>query len=342
MELRILHCSTEVKIGVVVEFTETILLLWAHVVHWTGWERHCLASIPCESLIDLGLEVTVNVMPRLLNRIVSVGTDSDGRRYVRIEPDIRHAELVLRNLGLEGSKAKPLTTPGFKVDEKELALREKEVPLDSQGATRYRSCVMRLSYLALDRADLGEPVKCLARSMAKPTPGSLRDLKKVARYLVGTKHMALHLWRQTFPKCISTYVDSDFAGCRSTRQSTTGMVQMIGGRAVKHTSNLQGGTGLNVSDSEYYGLTHGAAHGLGLRSYMADLGFEMSLEILSDSSAAKAFASRRGFGRQRHVQIRYLWLQERVAAGHLSIQKIKTTHNIADILTHKGSKQRNI
>ena len=81
----------------------------------------------------------------------------------------------------------PSTTPWFKVDEKDLALREKEVPLDSQGATRYRSCVMRLSYLALDRADLGEPVKCLARSMAKPTPGSLRDLKKVARYLLGTK-----------------------------------------------------------------------------------------------------------------------------------------------------------
>ena len=60
---------------------------------------------------------------KLLNRIVSVGTDSDGRRYVRIEPDIRHAELVLRNLGLEGSKAKP---PGFKADEKEIALREKE------------------------------------------------------------------------------------------------------------------------------------------------------------------------------------------------------------------------
>ena len=103
--------------------------------------------------------------------------------------------------------------------------------------------------------------------MAKPTPGSLRDLKKVARYLVGTKHLALDLWRQTFPKCISTYVDSDFAGCRSTRRSSTGMVQMAGGHAVKHTSNLQGGTGSNVSECEYYGLTHGAAHGLGLGSY---------------------------------------------------------------------------
>ena len=57
------------------------------------------------------------------------------------------------------------------------------------------------------------------------------------------------------------------------------MVQMIGGHAVKHTSNLQGATGLNVSECEYYALTRGAAHGLGLWSYMEDLGFEMSLKI---------------------------------------------------------------
>ena len=118
---------------------------------------------------------------------------------------------------------------------------------------------MRLSYFSQVRADLGEPVKCLARSMAKPTPGSLRELKKVARYLLGTKHMALHLFRQNFPSSISTHVDSDFAGCRSTRKSTTGMVQMVGEHAVKHSSNLQGATGLNVSE-------HGAAHGLGLEA----------------------------------------------------------------------------
>ena len=113
---------------------------------------------------------------------------------------------------------------------------------------------MGLTFFSQDRADLAEPVKSLARSMAKPTPGSLRDLKKVARYLLGTKHMAQHLFRQTFPSSISTYVDIDFAGCRRTRRSTTGMVQMVGEHAVKHTSNLQGATRLNVSEREYYAL----------------------------------------------------------------------------------------
>ena len=41
---------------------------------------------------------------QLLNRVVSVGTDSDGRRYVRIELDIRHAELVLRDFVWTGGQ----------------------------------------------------------------------------------------------------------------------------------------------------------------------------------------------------------------------------------------------
>ena len=58
------------------------------------------AVVGSRRALDLGLEVTVE----LLNRVVSVGTDSDGRRYVRVEPYIRHAELVLRNLGLESRR----------------------------------------------------------------------------------------------------------------------------------------------------------------------------------------------------------------------------------------------
>ena len=105
----------------------------------------------------------------LLNRIVTVRTSSDGGKYVRIEPDIRHAELVLRDLGLAGSKVKPLTPPGFKLDQREVALRELEVPLEATGASMFRCCVMRIAVFSQDQADLGELVKCFARSMAKPT-----------------------------------------------------------------------------------------------------------------------------------------------------------------------------
>ena len=60
---------------------------------------------------------------------------------------------------------------------------------------------MRLLYFALDRADLGEP-EMFSQANGKANTRKSKDLKKVARYFLGTKHMALHLWRQTFPKCI--------------------------------------------------------------------------------------------------------------------------------------------
>ena len=43
---------------------------------------------------------------------MSVGTDSDDKRYVKIESDIKNVEFVLRILGLEGSNAKLLKHQG--------------------------------------------------------------------------------------------------------------------------------------------------------------------------------------------------------------------------------------
>ena len=76
------------------EFTETSFLWWAHVVHWTGWKKTFSGWYSMRESHRLGFGSHCESHAELLNRIVSVGTDSDGRRFVRIEPDIRHAELV--------------------------------------------------------------------------------------------------------------------------------------------------------------------------------------------------------------------------------------------------------
>ena len=108
---------------------------------------------------------------------------------------------------------------------------------------------------------------------------------------------------------------------------------MVGNHTLKATSTLQSSVGLNVSECEYYALVHGAAHGLGLQAYYEDLGISIGLNVLSDSSSARALGSRRGLGKQRHVQTRFLWLQERIALEHLKVTKVGTAHNPSDILT---------
>ena len=256
-----------------------------------------------------------------------------------IEPDLRHVQLVLQDLGLNNENTKALTTPTIKIDEAEVERRRHEQPLDKGTTTIYRSCVMRLSFLSQDRADLAEPVKTLARQMAKPTQGAMHDLKRVARYLRHRPSVGLVFKEQKLPKFLDIYVDSDFAACKRTRRSTTGMVVRIGGSTIKASSNMQASVGLNVSECEYYALVHGAAHALGLQAYLKDLGFNFDVRIFSDSSSAKALSNRRGLGKQRHVQTRYLWLQERVALKHLEIKKVATKDNLSDILTKSCNRE---
>ena len=192
---------------------------------------------------------------------------------------------------------------------------------------------MRASFVSQDRADLGEAVKSLAQGMAAPTEANLLDLKKLARYLVGRPYVALRYYQQSRPRVLKLKVDSDHAADKKTRRSTTGCVALFGEHVVKTTSNLQSAIGLNVSESEYYALCHGGAHGLGLQAFLNDLGVKVEVEVQSDSSSARSFASRQGLGKQRHVQTRYLWLQERVALKHLSVKKIRGEDNDSDVLT---------
>ena len=55
--------------------------------------------------------------------------------------------------------------------------------------------------------------------------------------------------------------------------------------------------------------------------------------IGSDSSAAKSLGSRRGTGRIRHLETRWLWLQLEVAKGNIKLEKVAGEDNPADLLT---------
>ena len=73
--------------------------------------------------------------------------------------------------------------------------------------------------------------------------------------------------------------------------------------------------------------------GLGVQAMLRDLGFHLSLEVLTDASAAQGIASRRGLGKTRHIQVHYLWVQERVGNGDIILKKVWGGENQADLLT---------
>eukprot|EP00973_Karenia_brevis_P025504 3520115-Karenia_brevis.AAC.1 len=70
------------------------------------------------------------------------------------------------------------------------------------------------------------------------------------------------------------YSDSDHAGCKRTRRSTSGTVVMFGMHCIKCSSGLQSTVSLSVGESEYYAGVKGAAVGLQLQGLLADWGVE--------------------------------------------------------------------
>ena len=136
---------------------------------------------------------------------------------------------------------------------------------------------------------------------------------------------------------VDVFSDTDWAGCKATRKSTSGGVACVGCGVVKSWSKTQGSIALSVGEAEYYALVKGAAEAIGMRSLMADLGVETNVEVYVDSSTAKSIASRTGIGKIRHMDVRYMWVQERVRRGDIRIRKIPGTENPADALTKPTS-----
>ena len=105
----------------------------------------------------LGPKPTDDKSVRILNRIVT--WDDQGIMY---EGDQRHAEIIVKQLGLEGANSNGTT--GGKTSK---CLKIKN--LCSKDATMYRALTARASYLSQDRSDIKFAVKELASGMAKPT-----------------------------------------------------------------------------------------------------------------------------------------------------------------------------
>ena len=108
---------------------------------------------------------------------------------------------------------------------------------------------------------------------------------------------------------------------------------MLGQHCVKTWSSTQAIIALSSGEAEYYGVVKATSTGLGCKSLMADLGQTTQLSVHTDAEAAKGIASRMGLGKTRHIQVHYLWVQERIRNGDLELRKVLGTENPADLLT---------
>ena len=120
----------------------------------------------------------------ILHRVLTWVHHSDnGPERIEYEADPRHREVLSLQLGLADGKTRSVTSPFEKIK----ITPDTERELQESEAAVFRSAVMRLCFLALDRPDIQFGAKEAARGMARPTVRHQRMLKRCARYLLQAK-----------------------------------------------------------------------------------------------------------------------------------------------------------
>ena len=195
---------------------------------------------------------------------------------------------------LDSFKSNIVKIPRVKMSATEADAIENSPILEGEQATTFRSGAIRCAYLAQDRVDITDAIKCLARAMSTPKSAHTTHLKRVARYLKGVPRKALqHLPQEPSRAHFGVHVDSDWAGDTVTRRSTSGVIVRHGRHLLRHSSTVQNVSGQSSrAQSEYYALTKGGCSGLGLQSLFADWNLKLQLSSHTVSSSAKAVASR--------------------------------------------------
>ena len=217
--------------------------------------------------------------------------------------------------------------------------------LSSRDAGLYRSVTGMGIYLSQERPDLCFAVKELASKMSRPTELSLQRMRKFLGYVKSTKDYATKLflpvrgqgfWKQSQDQqwILEGFSDSDWAGDRTTRRSTSCGVHLLNGIPLLCTSRSQKIVALSSCEAELHSLTSTMADHIYLRRCIEfALGVSISAFSILDSSSARQLASRKGVGKVKHMSGRLLWVQDYVSRGETTLVQIPSEFNLADIGT---------
>jgi hypothetical protein len=235
------------------------------------------------------------------------------------------------------------------------------------ATTPYREAVGSLLWVSNGtRPDIAYAVSQVAKYMTNPGQEHWVAVKRIMRYLKGTSDLEIvyngyrdietsgyfggvlptptllptgsvsdHMVKR--PKISPAfYVDADYANDPDSRRSITGYVFVLAGAPISWQSRQQVSVALSSMEAEYMAACAAAQEALWLRMLLLDLGVDMvkPISLKEDNQAAIAFSKNPGdHKRSKHIDIRYHFVRERVAAGELTLDYIPTECQLADIFT---------
>jgi histone deacetylase 1/2 len=210
------------------------------------------------------------------------------------------------------------------------------VPVDCP----YRSIIGSLLYAALGtRPDIAYAVNAMAQFSECPSDKHFAAVKRVLRYLSGTRSLGLVFSSRPGAKLfihLVIYCDADWAGDKDTKLSRSAYSVFANGTPVSWMSKKQTCHALSSCEAEIIAMCEAIKEAMWLRNFLSELKikYDDPIVLRVDNESAKALSlDPVNHSGSKHIDLKYKFILECVSTGFIKPVYVRTDQNIADIFT---------
>ncbi|GJZ49347.1 putative ribonuclease H-like domain-containing protein [Tanacetum coccineum] len=171
-------------------------------------------------------------------------------------------------------------------------------------------------------------------SRLTPKISHLNAVKRIFKYLKGKPNLGLWYPRES-PFDLEAFSDSDYGGSNLDRKSTTGGCQFLGQRLISWQCKKQTIVATSTTEAEYVAAANCCGQVLWVQNQLLDYGFNfMNTKIHIDNESTICIVKNPVYhSKTKHIEIRHHFIRDCYEKKLISVEKIHTDLNVADLLT---------
>ncbi|GJT89508.1 ribonuclease H-like domain-containing protein [Tanacetum coccineum] len=184
----------------------------------------------------------------------------------------------------------------------------------------------------LERAHMAN-LQQVCLHMHDPREPHFSALKRILRYVRGTFDYGLQLFSSSTTSLVA-YSDVDWAGCPTTRRSTSGYCVFLGNNLLSWSAKRQPTLSRSSAEAEYRGVANVVAKTCWLRNLLRELHTPLSSATLvycDNVSAVYLSSNPVQHQRTKNIEIDIHFVRDLVAAGQVRVLHVPSRYQYADI-----------
>lgn len=269
-----------------------------------------------------------------LTRMLGIQIDQGPDGLTLCQSDMIKQLLVKQGM----SESKPVGHP--EVKGKQFTANKGQASLEK--IRKFQSIIGSLTYICYaTRPDLTHVVNMLARHASNPSDEHVQGIKRVLRYLNGTRDLLLTYDKPSQSEkhpshtiSIQMFSDADWAGDPDTRLSVSGTIIKLNNNTITWKTSRQKSVAASTAEAEYVALSEAVKDALWLQNFLSEIiPSPIQVKAFCDAQSTINMIKNDSHSKARHIDIRTQLVNQTFKKPDFQLNYCPGTDMQADIMT---------